>query len=750
MTKSKMYTRAKTNRQSQRRHALGLPLVLAASIAVGGSGAIGFAQEVSEQPWLDATKTADERASLLTAALPQSKKIELIQGEDFGSTSGKLADLTAYGIPVLLEADAQLGIFNLRREGPGVVMPNLITTAATWNPELAFERGAVLGEEARSQGVGVLLYPAGNLVRDPRGGRTGDYMGEDPLLAGSLMAVSVRGVESRHILGDIKHLGIYGWESQRKTVDMRIEEAAARESDLLAFEIAIGRGKPASVMCAYSWFNGVPSCASKFLLTDVLRRDWNYKGFVVADWDAFQDTVTAANAGLDIQSAIVPTTNPKPNAGAKIQGGKFNDGRLTPPPGPFGPGGETPYYAQIQSSIDSGAVSQSTLDQMVHNILTGIFQTGIVEHPLVPGPLATSEHRAVAARQTEEGAVLLKNDHNVLPFAPGAKLALIGNVSQQNAARGTGPTLRDALSASSGDVSYENGNDVAAAVQLAQSVDVPIVTVRLGAYEGADLKSLALPARSEALIEAVAAANPKTVVIVYGTNPILMPWLNKVSGVLQVWDPGDNGNQAVGDLLVGKINPSGRLPLTYPNSAEQFPRQDIPGFNRGGLGGIYTEVTQVPLIEGANVGYKWFQAKETRPLFPFGFGLSYTQFTYGKFNVDVKSARWQAKVRLTNTGDRAGKEVVQIYGQPTEGVKRLAGFTKVNLQPGESRTVVVDLEPKTISTWSDEGHCWRLPSGGYRFEIGKDANTVLRSKTKNLSQANPSAIENVGGAAFCK
>jgi beta-glucosidase len=722
-----------------------------AAAALLSVGLVGQGRAADNPAWLDPAKTADERAGLLLAKLSQADKIALIQGEDFGATTGKLADLTAYGLPVLLEADSPAGIINLNRQGPGVVMPAMIATASTWNPDLARARGEVLAREARNQGVGVLLYPAGNLVRDPRGGRTGEYLGEDPLLSGVLMAESVRGVQSQHVLATVKHLGVYGWESQRKTIDIRIDEAAARQSDLLAFEIAVERGEPASVMCAYSWFNGLPSCASRFLLTDVLRRDWGFKGFVMADWDAFQDTVTAANAGLDVQSGILPTTNPKPNAGARFLGGGFNDGRSKPPPGPFGPGGATRYYGRIQTAIDAGAVAQSTLDAMVRNILRGIFQTGIVEHPPRQDPRTASGGRDVARAQVEEGAVLLKNVGDVLPLAPGGRIALVGGVTPPfNAMAVAGPTLRAALEGDQPDrVTAETGADEAALLRAVRAADVAIVSVRLGGYEGADLRSLTLPASTEALIRKTAAANPRTIVIVYGSNPVIMPWLDRVAAVLQVWDGGDDSGAAVARLLRGEVNPSGRLPLTFPADLTQLPRPEIPGFNRGGLGGIHTEVTPTDVIEGADVGYRWFARKGLKPQFPFGYGLSYTRFTYGRPRFSITASGWRASVSLTNAGQRAGKEVVQVYVTPPGGAKRLVGFTKLELKPGATGEVDVALEPKAAAVWSDADRCWKLPAGPYVFSLGRDAVTTISARTLELSGAAPTRRAARLGAKFC-
>jgi beta-glucosidase len=711
---------------------------------------------VHPQPkrWLDSRRSADERADLLAGQMTQAEKILLIQGENFGGTAGKLEDLTRFGIPVLLQADAVATIINLNRKVPGVMMAGAIADGASFDISLSRDRGAALGAEAHAQGIGILLHPAGNLVRDPRGGRTGEYYGEDPLLSGKMMAASVRGIQSKSILATVKHFGINGWESQRKTVDMQISEAQARESDLLAFEIAITEGEPAAVMCAYPWLNGVPSCASKYLLTDLLRRDWGFKGFVMTDWDAFQDTVVSAQAGLDIQSGFLPSTNPINGMSLnEFAGGGFNDGRSELPKMPFGPGSSKPYFADLESAIESGRVPQSVLDQKVHNILRAIFASGIVERPPVPAPLGTVQVRNVAQRQIEEGAVLLKNRGDLLPLRKGLRIAVIGQPAAgppkgvdlgpfaPPAAHGL--TILGGLKARFGNlISFVDGKDLEAAAALAARSDLALVFVESLAAEGKDLASLMLPNEQNRLVKKVAAANARTAVISQNTNPFFMPWLDYVDAVLVAWKLGDNGGDAVARILAGEVNPSGRLPITFPKDATQLVRRDIPGFNRGGMGGLYSEITQVPLIEGANVGYKWYEQKRITPLFRFGYGLSYSRFALSKPQLIQTSSGAAVKVTVTNLSAREGKNVVQFYVTPPGGVRRLAAFAKPVLQAHGKKELTFEIEKKALAMWTEGQHCWSLPPGEYRVHIqdGQGGETALRLHRTDIYSTNDPEI----------
>jgi len=670
----------------------------------------------------------EQRAELLAQQLTQEEKITLTQGEDFGATAGKLMDLVRFGFPPLLEADAVRGVMNMERTVPATEFPANITIAASFDDSLAETRGQFLAEEARAQGIGILLNPAGNLVRDPRGGRTSEYLGEDPLLAGNMMAACVRGIQSKHVIATVKHFAVNGWESQRKTSDMLIDEAAARESELLAFEIAIRDGKPSAVMGAYPWLNGLPQCANKFLLTDVLRRDWGFRGFVMSDWDAFQDTITSANAGLDIQSGILPSTTvaKKPDTFA---GGGFNDGRTETPPGPFGPGGARPYYGELQKAIDAGDVPQARLDTMVRNILTGIFASGVVDNPPVPGPIPIDAHLAASQRQTEDGAVLLKNEDGVLPLREGQTVAIIGRVADgfmakvpspfSKETKHAGPTALAALRARMpANITYQDGTDGASAVAAAKSASVALVFAAMVSTEGLDRSTLSLSPRYNELIQSVAAANPNTVVVLYNANPIFMPWLSKVKAVLAAWQPGDFGGDAIANMLLGDVNPSGKLPVTFPTSVEQLPRSEIPGYNRGGLGGLYKEMVTVPLKEGAAVGYKWFNATGQAPLFPFGHGLSYTSFDYSRAHATVSDGSIKVTFVLENAGERAGREVAQVYVTPPGEVKRLGGYRKVALEAGGSVDVSIEVPKQMLARWDTGGQRWQVRNGTYTISIG--------------------------------
>ena len=387
------------------------------------------------------------------------------------------------------------------------------------------------------------------------------------------------------------------------------------------------------------------------------------------------------------------------------------------------------YYGELQKAIDAGDVPQTQLEKMVRNILTGIFASGIVDDPPMPDAIPIEAHLSASKRQIEEGAVLLTNEDELLPLQVDRTVAVIGRVADGFMAKTpspfskttpyAGPTALAALQARMPEfVIYEDGIDVAAAANAAKSASVAVVFAAMLATEGLDRSSLSLGSRYDDLIASVAAANPNTVVVLYNSNPVLMPWLSEVKAVLAAWELGDHGGDAIANLLLGEVNPSGKLPVTFPASIEQLPRPEIPGFNRGGLGGLYKEVVVVPLKEAAAVGYKWFSLTSQTPLFPFGFGLSYTTFAYSGANATVGDESITVKFALKNTGERAGREVAQVYITPPGEVKRLGGYQKVALDAGSSVDLSIEIPMQMLAKWDTEGQRWRVKDGAYTISIG--------------------------------
>ena len=706
---------------------------------VAGAQATAATAPAVSRPWTDATLSPDARAKLLLAQLTQDEKFQLIRsyyaGPDRPATApypkgaiasaGYVPPITRLGIPALEESDAGLGVASSDRMRPGdhaTPLPAGPVTAASWDPKVAYRGGAMIGSEAHSKGFNVLLAGGVNLMREPRNGRNFEYAGEDPLLSGSMVAETIKGVQDQHVISTIKHFALNDQETARNTINVQLGEQAMRESDLLAFEIAIERGKPASVMCSYNKVNGDWACENDYLMNQVLKRDWKYPGFVMSDWGGAHSAAKAVNAGLDQESA----------------GEVFDK--------------EVYFDAPLRTALAKGEVKQARLDDMVERILRSMFAVGVFEYPAGKAPIDAQANLRVARETLESGAVLLRNENGALPLdldklqsiavigAHADKGVLAGGGSSLvtamggNAVPGLAPTgwpgpvmyhpyapvkaLRDA--APKANVQFAEGNDVAAAAALAAKSQVAVVFVQKWQAESVDAVDLSLPDNQDALVEAVAKANPHTVVVLENSGPVAMPWLDQVGAVLETWYPGGDGGKAIANLLSGKVNPSGRLPQSWPRDLSQLPRKDLPGAS----GGTPPESVDYA-IEGANVGYRWYQAKGIKPLFAFGYGLSYTQFQHGALKVDAQGTQLKAMVEVSNTGKRAGADVAQVYVQvPGAKAKRLAGYAKVFLQPGEHRTLTVPLEPRLLADFDVAKHAWVIRGGQYSVAEGRSSDDL--------------------------
>ena len=671
-------------------------------------------------------------------------------------SAGYVPGVSRLGIPPLRQSDASLGVANQVEQRKGDVataLPAGLATAATFDPEIAYEGGAMIGAEARAKTFNVLLAGGVNLTRDPWNGRNFEYLGEDPLLAGLMAGEQIRGVQSNRIVSTVKHFVLNSQETGRHVLDARIGEAALRESDLLAFEIAIERGRPGSVMAAYNKVNGEWASQNPFLLNHVLKGEWGYKGWVMSDWGGTHSTEKAALAGLDQQS------------GQELDTAMF-----------FG--------EPLAMAVRAGRVPMARLDDMVRRILIGVIETGLMDAPAPAAaqPIDYAAHAKVAQHAAEEGMVLLKNDRGLLPLARTAKRIVLigahadvgvlsGGGSSQVRSVGGAPveiplTRGEAASfaritwhASSplravraalpnAQVSYVDGRDPQAAAAAARDADLAIVFAWQWQSEAQDVETLALPDDQDALIDAVAAANRRTLVVLETSGPVLMPWVGRVPAILQAWYPGQRGGEAIAGILVGAVNPSGRLPITFPASADQAPRPVPVGLpelrdaearraagdttTNGQSAGVRT--FPVEYREGADVGYRWYAAQGRTPLFPFGYGLSYTRFRYGKLSVEPGSTL-RVSFDVKNTGSRPGADVPQLYVRATsgEGTKayRLAGFDKVRLQPGETRRVTLAVDPRVIARFDTVANAWRVDAGSYPLVLGRFAGDhVLRGEAR--------------------
>lgn len=710
-------------------------LLVALATGCAASAAAG-----AGRPWMNTKLSPDRRATALEKHMTQAEKLRLLRGypagllavkalsKDAVGSAGYVPGVPRLGIPALQETDASLGIANpgeVRAHDRATALPSGLALAATFDPRLAYDSGAMIGREAWRKGFNVLLAGGLNLARDPRGGRNFEYLGEDPLLAGTLAGATVRGIQDRHVIATVKHFALNDQETLRRSADATIGEAAMRESDLLAFEIAIERGHPGAVMCAYNLVNGAHACGNRHLLSDVLKGDWRYPGFVMSDWGAVH-AATAALAGLDQESAA-----------------RF-DRRI--------------YFGKpLRHALNTGAVPQARIDDMAHRILRSMFAVGLFDHPPRRGRIDYAADAAVARRVADAGIVLLKNAHHILPLATATpRIAVIGrraalgvisgggssqvlpvsadgefpSFSIDGGADGLAPTGTlvldpdaplDAIrkAAPHADVRYADGRDPASAQALAKWADVAIVFAPQWLTEGADAANLSLPHDADALITAVAAANPRTVVVLETGDPVAMPWLDKIAGLVEAWYPGQRGGHAIADVLFGAVDPSGHLPITFPKSVAQAPRPKIPGM------ALATPRRRVKVnyrIEGARVGYRWFADQHLTPLFPFGFGLSYTSFDYADLQV-AGGRTLTVSFDVTNTGRRTGAAVPQVYLTSQAGRKldRLIGFRRVRLHPGQTRHITLTADPRLLANFDTAAHAWRIPAGKYTVMLGRSA-----------------------------
>ena len=552
-----------------------------------------------------------------------------------------------------------------------------------------------------------------------------------------------------HLITDLKHYAVNDQDAGRFTVNSVISERAMRESDLLVFQIALKDSGAGAVMCSYNKVNGTYACENKYLLTDVLKGDFGFKGFVVSDWGATQSTVKAAIAGLDIEM----------------------------------PGSES-FGEPLKKAVESGEVPLSRLNDMVHRILRTEFDAGIVDHPPEPHSPNVMHGFEVAQKVEESGAVLLKNEHNQLPLSAASiqSIAVIGGHADVGVMSGGGssqvspaggnavpppPELANnplsiflvsvyhrsaplkgiQAKAPGAAVQFDPGTDPAKAAALAKSSQVAIVFAVQHESEGMDVPNLSLPDNQDALIEAVAAANPHTIVVLETGGAVLMPWINQVNAVVEAWYPGIRGSQALANILFGDVNPSGRLPLTFPRSEADLPHPpvnppapdaDHPSPNLPGFPAMVAKIMQIgPSFdanydEGLKVGYKWYDAEKKPVLFPFGFGLSYTSFAFSGLSLtpgDTTSVTFTVK----NTGERAGVETAEVYASLPEAAdeppNRLVGWTQVDLAPGESKQVSVPVSRDRLTIFDTPSNSWKLVPGDYVIRVGDSSRNLPLQQT---------------------
>lgn len=628
------------------------------------------------------------------------------------------------GLPAITVSDGPHGIRRVADVNdfiagslPATCFPTASCLAATWDVDLIHSLGQALAEEAISLNVDVVLGPGANMKRTPLGGRNFEYYSEDPYLAGQMAASFITGVQKKGVGTSLKHYAANNQEFQRMTISAEIDERGLREIYLPAFETAVKKGQPWTVMCAYNKVNGVYSSENHKLLVDILKDEWGFEGFVVSDWGAVHDRVASLKNGLDLEM----------------------------------PGPRDRRVKAVVDAVRSGALEESALDDSVRRILGIVFKAA--ETPK-GGSFDTAAHHALARRIAGEGMVLLKNN-GVLPLKEQGHIAVIGHAAKVAHFQGGGsshinPTRVDnpfdELQLLSGDaeLSYAEGYSlddtfdqslIDAAVEIARSADVALLYLALPGSkesEGYDRPDLDLTPQQVALIKAVTAVQPLTVVILNNGAPVVMSdWIDNTAAVLEAWMMGQAGGGAIADLLYGKVNPSGRLAETFPVKLTDTPAHiNFPGENG-----------QVRYGEGIFIGYRYYDAKEMPVQFPFGYGMSYTTFVYKNPKVSASSFKdvdgLTVSVDLTNTGKVAGKEVVQFYvhDQKSKLVrpsKELKGFAKVELQPGETKTVTVALNFRAFAYFHPAHKKWITEDGEFDILIGASASDIRCTQTVTL------------------
>lgn len=678
-------------------------LVASASLALGAAPAVATAA----QPWLDRALPPQQRAAALVAQLTLDEKISQLHGIQNADHKRYVPGIPRLNIPPfrITNGPAGVGPSDDPQQQPATALPAPISLAASFDPTLARQYGDITGAETRDLAHSLLEGPDINIARVPVNGRTFEGYGEDPYLVGQLAAANIQGIQSNGIVAEVKHFFANNQETNRFTVNEVIDDRTAHEIYLPQFETAVKQGQAGSVMCAYPKVNGTYDCQSPYLLQTVLRDQWGFQGFVQSDFGAAHSTVPSALAGMDLE---MPTGI---------------------------------YYGDaMKQAVQSGQISEQAIDTLLIRRFTVEIEFGLFDRPLTESPIPVAQDGAFARTAAEQGTVLLRNQGNQLPLAASAvhSVAVIGPYAGAAKTGGGGSSHVNPLytvtpvagiqqRVPGAAVSYESGSDPASAAALAAKSDVAIVMVGDDEKEGADQPGLALSGNQDQLVQAVAAANPHTVVVVKSGAPVLMPWAQQVSAIVEAWYPGQEDGNAVAAVLFGDVNPSGKLPITFPAVAGDVPAhtpQQYPGVNGTA---VYSE--------GLDVGYRWYDSQHITPLYPFGYGLSYTTFRLSHLVVSPVlggNGHVTVSVDVTNTGQRAGADVAQAYvsdpaaaGEPP---LQLKGFQKVSLRPGQTRRVTMQLDQRAFSIWNTGAQAWTTVAGVYQVRVGdSSADLPLRA-----------------------
>ena len=631
----------------------------------------------------------DKKVQDILSKMTLEDKISLCNGADFWHSKA----MAQYGIPAVTMSDGPHGVrcqkngtdmLGVNESEPATCFPTAVTSGATWDAALLKAEGQAIGEEGLSYGVDVVLGPGVNIKRNPLCGRNFEYFSEDPCIAGAMGAAWVQGAQSTGAGTSLKHFAANNQEYKRFNGNSQVDERTLRELYLPAFETVVKAAQPETVMCSYPRINNVHASDNHWLLTDVLRKDWGFAGLVVTDWGALCDRVKAMHAGCDLSM----------------------------------PGGSTYMEDWVAAAVKDGSLPESDVDACAARVIALALKG---ESRPKGRAFDKDAHNALAQKIAENGAVLLKNEDNILPLDAGG-IALIGEMARTMRYQGAGsshinPTRLTTLCDAMPGVPFAAGCDVKSTVteeslreaaETAKQAKIAVVCVGLPDIyesEGFDRETMAMPEGHIRLIETVAAANPNTVVVLFCGCAVEMPWLDKVKAVLYMGLPGQAGGAAAASLLTGKANPSGKLTETWPLCYDDVPSRDTFG----------KKTTHYK--EGLYAGYRYYDKAGKAVRFPFGYGLSYTQFAYSDLKIEGRTVT----AAVTNSGSIAGAEVVQLYVAPPQNglyrpAKELKGFAKVSLQPGESRTVRFELNDRSFAVWCDG--CWKVPMGSYEICVG--------------------------------
>lgn len=660
-----------------------------------------------------------EKIRELVSQMTLEEKAGLCSGADFWHTKA----VERLGIPAVMVSDGPHGLrkqddkadhLGINDSIEAVCFPAGCALASSFDRDLAERMGRVIGEECQAEGVSTILGPAVNIKRSPLCGRNFEYYSEDPYAAAEMSAAFIRGVQSKNVGTSVKHFLANNQEKRRMTNSSDLDERTLREIYMVPFEGAVKNGKPWTVMNSYNRINGTFVGESKEYLTDLLREEWGFDGYVMSDWGAVNDRVEALKAGMDLE---MPSSN------------GVND-------------------ALIVKAVQEGTLDEAAVDQACERILNIVFR--YMENRDENAVFDREKDHEEAASVEEQCIVLLKNERdgngkNILPLNREQKIAFIGKYAEAPRYQGGGSShinswkVESALEAVKdfADVAYAKGFDdaedkadetmEAEAVQAAKDADVAVIFAGLPdsfESEGYDRKHLNLPECQNRLIEKICDIQKHVVVVLHNGSPVIMPWKNRVSAILEAYLGGQAVGKAEVRVLFGEVNPSGRLSETFPNRLE-----DTPCYLTYGKGKDHAEYR-----EGVFVGYRYYTTRDMGVQYPFGYGLSYTTFGYGNLTTDkselTDAETLNVSVDVENTGERAGKEVVQLYVAQVDSevprpVRELKGFEKVSLEPGEKKTVTFTLDDRAFAVWNADLHCWDVPDGAYRIQICRNAREVL-------------------------